>query len=424
MKYITIYLILASICLTLSTPSFSMEKEAGKISNTLQSNEAYHININNIMKYFLLKEDIKRKQELHLELTDKSPEEQTLLLYPYIQKTFIKKEAKEVLLTVSKSLHASDTYNNNNNELMKNFILKAKIKTQNELDQELTNKTQKEQALILYSYIYQMYTYSTEKEAEEILLKIHESLNTSDTYNNSNNELMKNFILKAKIKTQDELDQELAHKGPKEQALILYAYIYPIQEKKTCTICYEEIERGKEQLLHCNCNHPYHKTCIKKWFKEKNTCPTCRNQEVCYICKKRLLDEEAKNTCTEGGSTYHKDCLETFFQYASMCPLCVNALNAEADTNEPIEEYNPEQGATNSNPIQVINGTTNTQQYRSTTFIINLTEIEEETLRASAYRDRNRRRRNNRRSGRRRRRRRARGRRPNQNTTPLRQTEN
>ena len=48
-----------------------------------------------------------------------------------------------------------------------------------------------------------------------------------------------------------------------------------MEEKKypNCPICQQKMRHGKVLI----CTHKFHKGCIKKWFKRKNTCPICRD---------------------------------------------------------------------------------------------------------------------------------------------------
>lgn len=52
-------------------------------------------------------------------------------------------------------------------------------------------------------------------------------------------------------------------------------------ENKQCNICLEDLKDDdmiKEGLLKLNCNHIYHKDCIKEWLTKQSTkCPSCRN---------------------------------------------------------------------------------------------------------------------------------------------------
>lgn len=41
-----------------------------------------------------------------------------------------------------------------------------------------------------------------------------------------------------------------------------------------CPICLQDMKTKKT----LSCSHSFHKNCIDKWFKIKNTCPTCRDQ--------------------------------------------------------------------------------------------------------------------------------------------------
>lgn len=42
-----------------------------------------------------------------------------------------------------------------------------------------------------------------------------------------------------------------------------------------CIICLEKYNIN-DKIVRLNCNHVYHKNCIKLWFKKKKTCPICR----------------------------------------------------------------------------------------------------------------------------------------------------
>jgi len=41
-----------------------------------------------------------------------------------------------------------------------------------------------------------------------------------------------------------------------------------------CSICLEKLKDDKCVIL--NCEHIYHKDCIKEWLKKNNNCPNCR----------------------------------------------------------------------------------------------------------------------------------------------------
>lgn len=44
-----------------------------------------------------------------------------------------------------------------------------------------------------------------------------------------------------------------------------------------CVVCLEGLKKGQE-IYETSCKHRYHKECLANWFKEKNTCPTCRTE--------------------------------------------------------------------------------------------------------------------------------------------------
>jgi len=51
-----------------------------------------------------------------------------------------------------------------------------------------------------------------------------------------------------------------------------------LDEDDMCVICHEELASQKTSTL--DCGHTYHIECIRKWFKEQSTCPTCRNHAL------------------------------------------------------------------------------------------------------------------------------------------------
>ena len=50
--------------------------------------------------------------------------------------------------------------------------------------------------------------------------------------------------------------------------------VYTMDESEDCVICCEEMTSHSTTTL--NCRHTFHTECIRKWFNEQNTCPTCR----------------------------------------------------------------------------------------------------------------------------------------------------
>lgn len=62
-----------------------------------------------------------------------------------------------------------------------------------------------------------------------------------------------------------------------------------------CPICCEKIG-NMFVILSCQCHNLYHKTCIDKWLKIDNSCPTCRqnwldNPFTNFNNNKELLEE-------------------------------------------------------------------------------------------------------------------------------------
>ena len=50
-----------------------------------------------------------------------------------------------------------------------------------------------------------------------------------------------------------------------------------IKCKSSCPICLDNY-KDNEFKRELKCKHTYHKKCIDKWIKHKNTCPVCRKQ--------------------------------------------------------------------------------------------------------------------------------------------------
>ena len=50
-----------------------------------------------------------------------------------------------------------------------------------------------------------------------------------------------------------------------------------------CSICFENIRFPQQAIL--KCQHGFHFSCLKEWFKESQTCPICRqNISNCLKC--------------------------------------------------------------------------------------------------------------------------------------------
>ena len=49
------------------------------------------------------------------------------------------------------------------------------------------------------------------------------------------------------------------------------------EDKKKCLICLENFKIGDDSII-LPCIHIFHSECIKKWMKNKNACPICKNK--------------------------------------------------------------------------------------------------------------------------------------------------
>jgi len=45
-----------------------------------------------------------------------------------------------------------------------------------------------------------------------------------------------------------------------------------------CSICFEQYE--KENYVAVKCGHTFHKDCIEKWLRIRQTCPLCRESVI------------------------------------------------------------------------------------------------------------------------------------------------
>jgi len=45
-----------------------------------------------------------------------------------------------------------------------------------------------------------------------------------------------------------------------------------------CSICLEQFNSSSNTSVILECNHIYHKNCIKKWLKNNDGCPMCRQE--------------------------------------------------------------------------------------------------------------------------------------------------
>ena len=60
-----------------------------------------------------------------------------------------------------------------------------------------------------------------------------------------------------------------------EEFEYLYDYIITHDLDETCSICMEKYKK-KENVIQLDCDHIFHKSCLKTWLHNHNTCPVCR----------------------------------------------------------------------------------------------------------------------------------------------------
>ena len=74
---------------------------------------------------------------------------------------------------------------------------------------------------------------------------------------------------------------------------------------RTCIICRDDMSLGDSKNLP-GCGHAFHKSCLREWLVQQQTCPTCRGDISIMEARvnrerQRLADEEAKNDSNERG---------------------------------------------------------------------------------------------------------------------------
>jgi len=52
-------------------------------------------------------------------------------------------------------------------------------------------------------------------------------------------------------------------------------------EHHICSVCQEEVNEAGQELTQLSCSHRFHRRCIEKWLRQKDTCPTCRTHVPC-----------------------------------------------------------------------------------------------------------------------------------------------
>lgn len=70
----------------------------------------------------------------------------------------------------------------------------------------------------------------------------------------------------------------------KEKYNILNIPVYKIKNNDNllldeCPICLDKYVIN-DKIISLNCNHKFHKDCLKLWIKKNNTCPQCRENII------------------------------------------------------------------------------------------------------------------------------------------------
>ncbi|KAA0044413.1 E3 ubiquitin-protein ligase RNF181-like protein [Cucumis melo var. makuwa] len=48
------------------------------------------------------------------------------------------------------------------------------------------------------------------------------------------------------------------------------------EEEGDCSVCLDELDCGKREVIRIPCGHVYHESCIFEWLNNNNSCPLCR----------------------------------------------------------------------------------------------------------------------------------------------------
>ena len=75
----------------------------------------------------------------------------------------------------------------------------------------------------------------------------------------------------------DEDSDNMNNKGLIETEINMIKKKENLQKLKHCSICQNKIKIGVVVNVLPVCNHNFHRDCLKKWVKDKITCPNCRS---------------------------------------------------------------------------------------------------------------------------------------------------
>jgi hypothetical protein len=76
------------------------------------------------------------------------------------------------------------------------------------------------------------------------------------------------------------LDDDVVKRGVSDRKMRSFR-VKPVDRrlvnKERCHVCQCEYESA-DQIMELPCKHCFHPDCIKGWFKDNRTCPTCRTE--------------------------------------------------------------------------------------------------------------------------------------------------
>jgi len=75
----------------------------------------------------------------------------------------------------------------------------------------------------------------------------------------------------------DTINRETDEKDELTDGLKTCKFTRSDNEEVICPICLEEFN-DNETVIELSCKHIFHKDCIKSWFKNNHSCPTCRKK--------------------------------------------------------------------------------------------------------------------------------------------------
>lgn len=102
----------------------------------------------------------------------------------------------------------------------------------------------------------------------------HSNNNPSDVNTQTNNFNPNNFIIFLPILLLNN-GQNIVNKEDHSKKIEKLEKTIVNESDKQCVICLADFNKS-EEVLKTPCNHLYHTECLKTWFKENNSCPTCR----------------------------------------------------------------------------------------------------------------------------------------------------